>query len=109
MKNNRNKKDKKNKKQGPKNKDKKEYKAPKKIKEEKMINEKNDDIEIDQKYIIGQSEKDKILKAIEKKQFNFDPNSLSEDDIENLNEDNIYLGKFTFKKLLMKLIFIILI
>ena len=87
MKNNRNKKDKKKKKQGPKNKDKKEYKAPKK-KEEKNINEKNDDIEIDQKYIIEQSEKDNILKAIENNEFNFDSDSLSEDDIENLNEDN---------------------
>ena len=47
--------------------------------------------------MIEQSEKENILKAIENNEFNFDTDSLSEDDIENLNEDNIYLGKFTFK------------
>ena len=39
-----------------------------------------------------------ILNALENNKFNFDTDLISEVNIDNLNEDNIYLGKFYFKK-----------
>ena len=48
--------------------------------------------------MIEQAEIDNLLIDLENHEFNFYTDSLSEDDIENQNEDHIYLGKFTFKK-----------
>ena len=63
--------------------DKKEYTTlKKKTKIVKKINEKIDKTEIDTKYKIELYEKDNIIKALDKNEFNFDTDSLSEDYID---------------------------
>ena len=90
------------KKQGPKNRVKKEYTFPEKKINKKIIVKnlkvKIDQIEPDGKNMIEQVKIDNLFIALESNEFNFDTDSLSEKDIENQNEDHIYLEKFTLKK-----------